>query len=102
MPRPPRNRLHTAPGTVVPVAMMPIVAAIGFMPGVARICAMPLPPLFIVETQPHMRKMHTGIGVPAIAESIAHDIRGCTDGRAGQAAESEGGGQEKLFDGFHR
>ena len=72
--RPARNVLRAVPSSAIPVAMVPIMAAIDLVPGKVFVVAMAIPPFVGVEAQSDMRKMHLGISVPAIAKSVASDI----------------------------
>jgi hypothetical protein len=46
--------------------------------------------------------MDSGVGMPAVAEAIAHDIGRSTAGRGSDPAEGERGSHKKVLEGFHR
>src|SRR6202012_3066497 len=62
----------------------------------------PLPPAIRMEGQADMREMDPWVCMPAIAETIAHDIGRRATGRSSKAAEGERGAQESFFEGLHR
>jgi hypothetical protein len=66
--------------------MVPVVTAVDFMPRIMTIRLVVVPPIVAMERQTHARKMNPCIGVPTIAEAIAHHVGGgaaCAAGDAG-------------------
>src|SRR5689334_7394989 len=98
---PPFRDSNRVPNAMVPITVAPVMAAIDLMPGIMAVDLVPLPPAVRVERQTHMREMDPGVGMPAVAEAIAHDIGRSTAGRGGNAANGDCGGQENLFEAFH-
>ena len=88
------------PGTMFPIAVMPIMASVGVVPGIMGVRFVVIPPVVRVEAQTDAGEMHSGIGMPTVAKAIAGNIGGSAAGGAGQAGDRDRGGQESLFDGF--
>src|SRR6185312_336078 len=63
------NTSNGVPGAVVPIATMPVMAIVDLVPGVVPIVLVMVPPVVGVEGQTHVREVHAGIGMPAIAET---------------------------------
>ena len=70
----PPQMSHCVPGTVVPIAVMPVMATINFMPSVVVIAFVVVPPTTEVERQVHAREMNAAVGMPAVASAVADDI----------------------------
>ena len=68
---------------------MPIMAIVDLVPGVVPIVLVVVPPVVGVEGQTHVREVHAGIGMPAIAETIAHDIGRRAAGRSSEVADGQ-------------
>jgi hypothetical protein len=83
-----------------PIAVMPVMPGIGVMPSITGVRFVVIPPVFRVEGQTNARKMHPGVGMPAITKAVADNVGGSTVGGADEAANRNGGGQQGLFDNF--
>ena len=59
------------PSSVIPIAVMPVMAAVHVVPGKMAVGLVVVPPAIRVEGQPHTREMDPAIGVPAVSETVA-------------------------------
>ena len=58
---------------MVPIAMMPVMAAINVVPGKVAVGFMVVPPAVGMKGQPPTGEVDPDIGVPAIPETVASD-----------------------------
>jgi len=76
------NVLNGVPGAVIPVAMMPVMAAVHVMPCEMLVSLVMIPPGIRMEGQPYTWEANSAIGVPAVAKAVAGHECGCAADRA--------------------
>jgi len=82
--------------------MVPVVAAVYFMPPIMAVGLVMIPPIVAMERQSHAREVNPGIGAPAIAEAVAHHVGGGIGCAAGDAGQRQRRSKQSIFQVFHR